>query len=170
MKKARRISTEEHGSRWHEDFTLWREGDLSLMRRILPLVVLVIGGWTGIAAAQETTNPIRYTWIVSSCEKWNCAAAALVMADGEPGVIVMPTGQEARPWLILRRVEEGSVFIPEDEPYSCEVFDSVTTAGTAYTAMDGCHSPLMLSVPDGRAVVASLAKCDGGARRRSAAH
>lgn len=139
------------------------------MRRVLILSLAVLC-WNDTAAAQELTNPIRYTWIASSCEKWNCAAAALVMANGEPNVIVLPTTREDRPWLILRRVEEGSILLPEDEPFTCEVFDDVTIAGTAFTATDGCHSPLMLSVPDGRVVVASVSKCSESTKRRSASH
>lgn len=139
------------------------------MRRLLPVVALVIlAGAT--AAAQEATNPIRYTWIVSSCEQWNCAAAALVMANGEPNVIALPTGREDRPWLVLRRVEEGSVFVPEDEPFTCDVFDTVTEATTRFSTMDSCRAPIVLSVPDGRAVIASLSKCTGARKRRSASH
>jgi hypothetical protein len=123
------------------------------------------------SAAQDTTNPIRYTWIVTSCERWNCAAAALVMAEGDPHVIALPTGREDRPWLVLRRVEEGSVFIPEEEPFTCDVFSNVTDASAVFGSMEPCHAPLIMNVPDGRAVIASLSKCDDGqTKRRRAVH
>jgi hypothetical protein len=123
------------------------------------------------SAAQDTTNPIRYTWIVTSCERWNCAAAALVMAEGDPHVIALPTGREDRPWLVLRRVEEGSIFIPEEEPFTCDVFSSFTDASAAFGSMEACHAPLIMNVPDGRAVIASLAKCDDAqTKRRRAVH
>ena len=118
------------------------------------------------SAAQDTTKPIRYTWIVTSCERWNCAAAALVMAEGDPHVIALPTGREDRPWLVLRRVEEGSIFIPEDEPFTCEVFSNVALASSVFDAMDVCHAPLIMNVPDGRAVIASLSTCDDGQTKR----
>ncbi len=120
------------------------------------------------SAAQDITKPIRYTWIVTSCERWNCAAAALVMAEGDPHVIALPTGREDRPWLVLRRVEEGSIFIPEDEPFTCDVFPSVTDASAVFGSMQSCHAPLIVNVPDGRAVIASLAQCDGSTKRRRA--
>ncbi len=120
------------------------------------------------SAAQDITKPIRYTWIVTSCERWNCAAAALVMAEGDPHVIALPTGREDRPWLVLRRVEEGSIFIPEDEPFTCDVFASVTDASAVFGSMQACHAPLIVNVPDGRAVIASLAQCDGSTKRRRA--
>lgn len=113
----------------------------------------------GTAGAQVAEKPIRWTWIVTSCENWNCAAAALVLADGDKHTIVLPTGNDSRPWLILKRVEEGSVFIPEDEPYGCEIFEDVVNASTRFVSMRECHSPLMLNVPDGRAVVVSLTAC-----------
>ena len=118
------------------------------------------------SAAQDTTNPIRYTWIVTSCERWNCAAAALVMAEGDPHVIALPTGREDRPWLVLRRVEEGSVFIPEEEPFTCDVFSNVTDASAVFGSMEACHAPLLMNVPDGRVVIASLSKCDDGQTKR----
>ena len=111
------------------------------------------------AALGQITKPIRYTWMAQSCTTWNCAAAALVMADGDKHVIVLPTGQEDRPWLILKRVEEGAIVIDEDEPFSCETFTTVSAASSHFSAMDTCHAPLILNVPDGRAVVASLLKC-----------
>lgn len=127
------------------------------MKRIVAAAVLAI--LLTPAAAAEITKPIRYTWMATSCTTWNCAAAALVMANGDKYVIVLPTGQEDRPWLILRRIEEGSIALPENEPFTCNVFDTVVDATSHYTAMDGCHGPLLLNTPDGRAVVASLLQC-----------
>lgn len=136
------------------------------MTRFMFVVALVIA--FAATAAAQVTSPIRHTWIVTSCESWNCAAAALVMADGKPDVIVLPTNREDRPWLILKRVEEGSLFVPDDEPFTCEVFDNVTAATSRFTALDGCHTPLILNVPDGRAVVTSLLDCSAGSKRRAA--
>ena len=115
-------------------------------------------------SAEPIEKPIRYTWIVTSCETWNCAVSALVMADGDKYVITLPTGNEERPWLILKRVEEGSIFIPEDEPFTCDVFETVNLASSHMAAMDTCRAPIILNVPDGRAIVASIADCTKTAR------
>lgn len=56
-------------------------------------------------------------------------------------------------------------FIPEDEPFACDVFDDVALAATYHLAMDRCHAPLILSVPDGRIVVTSLTNCGTSKRR-----
>lgn len=142
------------------------------MHRILCTAALAIILSAPLSAQEPpVTNPIRYTWIVTSCATWNCAAAALVMADGDKHVMALPTGREERPWLILKRVEEGSIYIPDDEPFGCEVFDTVAAATTHFGAIDVCHAPMVLSVPDGRAVVTSAYKCASSAstttRRRA---
>ena len=136
------------------------------MTRFLSTLGFVVLFGAAVAEAQMT-KPIRYTWIATSCTNWNCAAAELVLADGSPNVIVLPTSNEDRPWLVLRRVEEGSIFIPDDEPFACEVFDGVSDATARYSAMDSCHGAIILNVPDGKAVVTSLQKCGSSTKRRA---
>ncbi|HEV7764308.1 MAG TPA: hypothetical protein VGQ76_04845, partial [Thermoanaerobaculia bacterium] len=109
------------------------------------------------------------TWITTSCETWNCAAAAFVLA-GDSSTFVLPSGNEKRPWLVVRRVEEGSIFIPEDEPFRCEVFDDMSGAMSSYQDLDPCHGPTLMNVSDGRAVVLALRECESDARRRSVGH
>jgi hypothetical protein len=128
-------------------------------------LVLAMAAATSAWGDGPTTRPIRYTWIVTSCETWNCAASALVLANGDKHVIALPTGHDERPWLILKRVEEGSIFIPEDEPFACELFDDVGAAGDRFRTVNSCQAPMMLNVPDGRAVVISLHQCGSGKRR-----
>lgn len=140
------------------------------MNRFLPALAFVVL-FGAVSAEAQVTKPIRYTWIATSCTNWNCAAAELVLADGSPNVIVLPTKDETHPWLVLRRVEEGSVFVPDEEPFACEMFDGVSEASARFIATDSCHAPMILNVPDGRAVVMSLKKCgEGGTRRRAASH
>jgi hypothetical protein len=123
-----------------------------------------------LANAQEFTEPIQYTWISTSCETWDCAVSAFLLGAGDRHTIILPTGSEKRPWLVLRRVEEGSVFVPEDEPFSCEVFQEMEKAMLRYGELERCQSPMVMNTMDGRAVVMSMAKCEPSARRRSAGH
>jgi hypothetical protein len=118
--------------------------------------------------AQETTKPIRYTWIVTSTTDWNEAMSVLAVSNGDSGVIVVPAGMNEKRWLILRRVEQGSIYIPEDEPFGCEVFKAISDATDRSAAMHSCHSPLVMSVPDGNAVVMSLRQCSTTPTRRRA--
>jgi hypothetical protein len=136
--------------------------------KAIPLALAILFT-TAELRAQETTQPIRYTWITTSCENWNCAAAAFVLA-GDSSTFVLPTGNEKRPWLVVRRVEEGSVFIPEDEPFACEVFDGMNEAMSSYEKLDPCHGATLMNVNDGRSVVLALRECEPGSRRRAAGH
>jgi hypothetical protein len=122
---------------------------------------------TAASAGAQITKPIRYTWMVTSLESWKEAAAALALADGDGSVLAMPTGEESHPWLLLRRIEEGSIFIPEDEPRVCEVFPTMTEASSHYLGMGTCPGAMLLTVPDGRSLVVSMRDCtDDGTRRR----
>ena len=152
---------------WHGVLTAAAMEKL-LMKRAMLMVALVTTCVAGSLAAQEIIKPIRYTWIASSCETWNCAAAAMIMANGKPDVLALPTGQEARPWIVLRRVEEGSIFIPEDEPFTCDVFATLPEANSAFQIMDTCRGAIVLTVPDGRSVIASLQKCGTETTKRRA--
>lgn len=116
---------------------------------------------------EPITKPIRYTWVATSCDSWNCAASALVMANGDKYVLVLATGNDEHPWIILRRTEEGSIYIPDEEPYSCSVFETTNAATVEIDGMDTCHAPLILSVPDGRTIVASLRNCGSPSKQRA---
>jgi hypothetical protein len=128
-------------------------------QRILCTAAVLAALTLTLSASAQITNPIRYTWVASSCETWNCAAAALIMANGDKYVMALPTGRQERPWLILKRVEEGSIYIPDDEPFGCEVFDTVSDASVKFDTIDTCHAPMMLTLPDGRSAVTSAHAC-----------
>jgi hypothetical protein len=137
------------------------------MRPSLVFVALITFLSNNIVTAQQVTDPIRYTWIATSCETWNCAASALVLANGEPNVIVLPTNVPELPWLILRRVEEGSIYIPETESFGCNVFAEISAATANYGGVESCRKPMLLTVPDGRTVVIALNNCKQQGRRRA---
>jgi hypothetical protein len=130
------------------------------------VVLLVIALSSTPASGQQLEKPIRYTWLATVCASWNCAAAALILADGNRHVIVLPTRDEEHPWVVLRRFEEGSIFIPDSEPYTCEVLNTVHEAASRVSVLEdsGCR-PLILNVPDDRTVVISLKSCQSGRRR-----
>lgn len=135
------------------------------MKKLAAALVLLAVSALPAAAGEAPTKPIRFTWIATSCANWNCAAAALVLANGDRHVIVLPTGHDARPWVVLRRVEEGSLYVPEEEIFGCEIFDSVTLAAARFASVASCRLPIILSVPDGRAIVVSLNDCGRGRQR-----
>ncbi|HUR80128.1 MAG TPA: hypothetical protein VM733_05150 [Thermoanaerobaculia bacterium] len=66
---------------------------------------------------------------------------------------------------MLRRVEEGALELDENEPYSCETFDGVSAAAAQFGTIETCHGPMIVNVPDGRALVVSLKNCAPEKRR-----
>ncbi|HEY0141504.1 MAG TPA: hypothetical protein VGF48_11460 [Thermoanaerobaculia bacterium] len=97
------------------------------------------------AEEPRVTNPISYTWVISSCETWNCALMALVEADGNGNVIAVPSKCEKYPWLVLRRVEAGSVYIDPEEPFACELFDSLAQATARFDSLADGQFPGLLT-------------------------
>src|SRR5437870_12704492 len=60
---------------------------------------------------------LSYTWMAEPCQTWNCAASAMVLADGDQHVLVVPTTSDKFKWVILRRVVTGSATISPDAPF-----------------------------------------------------
>ena len=120
----------------------------------LALGVVLSLALAGLASADDGfTKPISYTWVATSCTSWHDAASALVAAAGDPYLIVVPTTDEERPWLILRRVESGSVYIPPEEPFLAELFPHLDGAAAQFSTIAASRFPGVLTVPGGGAVV-----------------
>ena len=111
---------------------------------------------------------LSYTWIVKSCDSWNCAAAALIMADGDPQVFVMPTRSDTHKWVVLRRVVSGSVTQSPDEPFLIEQFSSMSDGSARFAGLNQAVAPLLITPTDGNVLVVFLREAEQ--RRRPAAH
>ena len=121
---------------------------------------------SAVADDGDFTKPPRFTWIVTTAADWNEVAAALAVSNGDGTVIAYPTGRVDHPWILLRRVEAGSVYIPDDEPHMCDMYSTVKEATSYYTAMGDCHSPMLMTVPDGNTLVISMRDCSSPPKRR----
>jgi len=128
-------------------------------------VVLTLAGTLLSAQNVCPCVPISHTWTVETCDSWNCAAAAAIVANGDPNVLTMPAPGNDGHWLVLKRVNSGSYIAPPDAPYLLESFDSVDGAVARFSAM-GDHAPMILSVPDGKFVVVTSRQAV--AKRRAA--
>lgn len=119
------------------------------------------------ARAEEprVTNPVSYTWMISSCATWNCALKALVEADGDGSVVAVPSKCEKYPWLVLRRVESGSVYVDPEEPFACELFDTATQATARFDSLESGQFPGMLTSHGANIVVYLKAE-----KRRASRH
>jgi hypothetical protein len=110
--------------------------------------------------------PLSHEWIATACETWNCAQSAMILANGDPYVVALPTGNAAWKWIVLRRVVAGSYTATPDEPFGVEQFDGMAEAVARFSALDHDAVPMMMSMTDGKMVVVSLR---ASARRRAAA-
>src|SRR5690242_1623711 len=100
-----------------------------MSKKTVALAAALIALAAFAADAQENPCPcvaLSHTWLVSSCDSWNCAASALVMANGDPQVVVMPTRSDQHKWVVLRRVVSGSVTASPDEPFLIEQYSTMS--------------------------------------------
>ena len=97
--------------------------------------------------------PLSHLWTVDTCPTWNCAASAMITANGDPFVLSMPAPSNDGRWLVLRRIAAGSYIAPADAPFLLESFEGADGATARYMAIGSDHVPMMMSVPDGKFVV-----------------
>jgi len=112
--------------------------------------------------------PVTKVWVATSCETWNCAQAAMVMANGDPYVITIPTNDTKYGWVILRRVVAGSATTVPPDPFQITSYASLQEAVGQYTAADPNKLPMMAMAVDGTALVLQLREPVPASRRRAA--
>lgn len=98
-------------------------------------------------------TPKGYTWTVTACQTWNCAASALVLANGDPSVIALPTASHKFSWVVLRREAGGAVHIPDDAPFQVEQFDAIAPATARYSSIESSRSPMLITTSDGTTLI-----------------
>ena len=136
------------------------------MMKKIALVTLVIASLAASpAVAQCPCVPIGEQWVVETCEGWNCAASALILANGNSQVFTMPTANQDFPWVVLRRVTGGNYIQVPEPQMSIEQFDGMPAASSRFSAIDASLNPLLVTAPDGRILV--LARKTPEARLRT---
>lgn len=116
------------------------------------------------ARAAEFVVPVTYTWIADACGDWNCAKGALALAEGDRYVIALPTSDAEWPWMVLRRVAAGSVYLPPDHPVSVEGFDSIAEAAARFASIEQSRAPILVTSMGTRMLVLSLTRTPGRVR------
>lgn len=135
-------------------------------------IVILTLSFVSLAASADPAKgvPTAYKWLVTPCETWNCAASALVTAAGDPYVIALPTNSTKYGWIVLRRVNGGSYFFPDDAPFRLESFDEPTLAVSRYSALDRTFAPLTVTTPDRRMLVIYLNEPEPRTPTRAVTH
>ena len=123
-----------------------------------PALAALILLTAGPLAAQQACPcvPLTKLWTASSCDTWNCAAAALILANGDPMTFTVSTGNTDHPWIIVKQIVSGTATDSPDEPYQLEAFDGFGAAAARFAALDAAAHPQMVSAPDGKLLVLSL--------------
>jgi hypothetical protein len=141
---------------------------MSPMTRIKTLVLAIVIAIVPAAIAQEgpcPCVPLGYTWTVTPCETWNCAASALVTANGDAYTFVLPTTSEKYKWVILKRIVSGAVVVSPDDPILIERFRTMIDGSARYAALDPSFAPLLVTATDGNILVTYLRTAETGRTR-----
>jgi len=121
---------------------------------ILAAVALIAA--TSQAPAQQACPcvPLSHVWTVEVCETWNCAAAAAIMASGNPYVFSLPAATNDGRWLVVKRIAAGAAYVPSpDAPFMVESFDGLAAAAARFSSLTEERVPMMFSVADGKFLV-----------------
>lgn len=133
------------------------------MRLTHILFIIAAAAFAVPSNAGDLQQPVPHIWILDACSQWNTAASAMVLANGDPYVMVIPVDSLQHPWLILRRVP-GGVVSPDDAPFIMETFDSMADGSARFAAIDSSHIPRLITTIDGKTLV--IYSRDVPARRR----
>lgn len=133
---------------------------LSRNRSFALAAVLALAATATVAQEVCPCVPLSHTWIAEPCETWNCAASAMVMANGDANVLVMPTASEKFKWVVVRRVVSGSVAVSPDAPFLVENFGTMTDGSARFAAIENAHVPLLVTTADGNTLVVYLRQAE----------
>jgi hypothetical protein len=147
--------------------------ETSIMSRKTALlaIVMLITFTAGTGVADTDPCPcvvLGYTWHATPCETWNCAASALVLANGDPYTMVLPTTDGKVKWVVLKRDVSGGFTESPDAPVIVERFNTMTDGSSRFAAVDQNKAPLLVTATDGNVLVVYLRQ--GTPRQHSVGH
>jgi hypothetical protein len=133
--------------------------------RIAIAATLILGAQSLLADDTLRAVPNESTWFADGCETWNCAAAALVLANGDGTVVALPSPDARFKWLVLRHVNSGSFFITPENPFQVDVVSSFAQGASMLATMDVRQAPMIITLGQTILLVTTRAP-----RERSAQH
>jgi len=137
--------------------------------RCLALVLTLVAATAALADDPPFTAPQRYVWISKACPDWNCVMSELAVSQGSPTVLALATTNATWPWVVLKRMEAGSIYLPEEDVFGVETFAKIGDASLRFQEIPAVLAPMLVSAQDGSMLVTSLRPGDGG-RKRSVRH
>ena len=125
------------------------------MRTVSMVVVLSLVALPCLAEDKPVV-PAAYQWLVTPYENVHGATTEFLQAAGDPYVIALPTSAVAWPWIVIRRVSSGSVWVDPNTPMTIETFDAIDSATARFASIGADQAPLLVTAKDGRVLVVSL--------------
>lgn len=143
-----------------------------MTRKLGCILILLLAATSAVADDDNVCPciPLSHSWVVTACETWNCAQAAMVLANGDPFVMSLPTNDTKYNWIVARRIVTGTAVSAPDSPYVIESNASFTAAAAQFTALDPNLLPMIVTASDGMTLLIRLREAAPIERRRSAAH
>lgn len=142
---------------------------MKAIRTLLSAIFMfMVVNHTAIAQDACPCVPLTHLWVVESCADWNCASSAVILANGDPYTIAMPTSSEEHRWVVVRRIVSGSSTDSGNGAYQLESFDGSSDGYARFAAIESNYRPLMMTTPDGKTIVLSLRQAEP--KRRGVRH
>lgn len=139
-----------------------------MVRKVIAAAVLSFAVGSGFAQNVCPCIPVSHVWVVTACETWNCAQSAMILANGDPYVVSVPTGGSQFKWAVARRVVAGTVAVSPDDPFLIDSIPNASDAATRYGAIAPDMLPVMVTTVDGESLLIRLRAPDPQGRRRAA--
>jgi hypothetical protein len=139
-----------------------------MFKKVFAAAVLSLAVASGFAQNVCPCIPLSHVWVVTACETWNCAQSAMILANGDPYVVSIPTGGSKFKWVIARRVVAGTATVSPDDPFVVDSVPSAYDAAARFGAIAPDMLPVMLTTVDGESLLIRLRTADPQGRRRSA--
>ena len=140
------------------------------MRPLIRLISVFAFAATSVAGQEVCPCvPVTHEWIVTACDTWNCAASAVIAANGDRYVMPLPTNSADYTWVVMRRIVSGSGIASPNAPFKIDGFDGLAEATARYYSIDSRLQPMLVTAPDGKVLVVARAEAEPP-RRRTVPH
>lgn len=141
-----------------------------MVKKAIAAAVLCFAVGSGFAQNVCPCIPTSRVWVVTACETWNCAQSAMVLANGDPYVVSMPTGGSQYKWVIARRVVAGTIAVSPDDPFVIDQIANASDAASRYGTISSDMTPVMVTTVDGDSLLIRLRAPDAALRHRASQH
>jgi hypothetical protein len=122
-------------------------------KRVLLFAVTFLFPVLGTSQEVCPCIPMAPVWIATPCDTWNCAQAAMIVANGDPFVVAVPTSSPRKTWIVLRRTIGGAAAVSPDNPFEVQSFSSAADGAHSFGQVAADHFPVMVTTVDGKTLV-----------------